>query len=253
MALPIFNNLDLNNAAILNFLIDPRASVPGSPVANQIYNDTTLGYLRIRNASNTAWIDVGYSPGAMHLVGEITDANTNPAFPGNPTDGDVYIINTNPGTVGGLNVEVGDQLIHTGGNWFVLQRNLEAATTIVAGFVRLATDQEVIDGIESSAAVSPSALQNWFSTELAPFIITVFNSGIQARRFAGFVTGDGVTTDFEFNHSFNTQTDYHVRVVDALTGETVYTDVVGYDLNNVRISFAVPPGNGVQYRVYIVR
>jgi len=71
-------------------------------------------------------------PGAQVLQGEISNANTNPAFPASPNVGDTWIITTNPGTVGGVEVEVGDQLIYSTSGWFVLQTNITEATQVEA-------------------------------------------------------------------------------------------------------------------------
>jgi len=71
-------------------------------------------------------------PGAQVLVGEISNANTNPGFPASPNIGDTWIITTNPGTVGGVEVEVGDQLIYSTSGWFVLQTNITEATQVEA-------------------------------------------------------------------------------------------------------------------------
>lgn len=106
----------------------------------------------------TAWVNatqVINSP--MQIKGEI-DASSNPAYPASPAVGDVWII-TVAGTVGGVTVEVGDQLVYSTSGWFILQSNLVDATTTIKGYIRIATQTEVNTGTDNTTAVTPLTLK----------------------------------------------------------------------------------------------
>ena len=119
--------------------------------------DTTDLNLYVWNG--TAWVNATQIiSNAMQIKGEISNANTNPAFPASPAVGDVWIVTTNAGTVGGVTVEIGDQLIYSTSGWFVIQANLGDATTTVKGYVRLATQVEVNTGTDNTTAVTPLTL-----------------------------------------------------------------------------------------------
>lgn len=121
-----------------------------------VYDTTDLN-LYVWNG--TAWVNATQViTNAMNIKGEISNANTNPAFPASPAVGDVWVITTNPGTVGGVAVEVGDQLVYSTSGWFVIQTNLSDATITIKGYVRLATQIEVNTGTDNTTAVTPLTL-----------------------------------------------------------------------------------------------
>lgn len=101
------------------------------------------------------------------------DCSTNPNYPAADA-GDSYLISV-AGKIGGVSgpsVEQGDLLVcqtdstasgdhaTVGSDWFVMQRNLEAASTTTAGFVRLATEAETQTGTADDIAVTPAGLDS---------------------------------------------------------------------------------------------
>jgi len=50
-----YSPIDMLKNAIKSLVIDPLASAPASPVAGQLYFDTALDRLQVRNAANNAW------------------------------------------------------------------------------------------------------------------------------------------------------------------------------------------------------
>lgn len=59
MAYEIFTELDLNQNSLINAALDNLATTPATPVAGQIYFDTTLGVARVWNGA--AWAAAGGS------------------------------------------------------------------------------------------------------------------------------------------------------------------------------------------------
>jgi Zn/Cd-binding protein ZinT len=58
-------------------------------------------------------------------------------------------------------VQAGDFVIYDGTKWDVIQKNVEAATESVAGYVQLATDTETNAGTVNTKAVSPRRLSDY--------------------------------------------------------------------------------------------
>jgi len=151
-----FGDLNMNKKAFRAAGFELLAVAPTGPAISQIYFDTatTPGTLRMWNG--TAWIDLSMIlAGATTVRGEIANANTNPVFPATPATGDYYFITTTAGTVGGLTVEIGDQLVRSATSWFVVQANVVQATQVVTGFIRLATQAEANASALSDVAMSP--------------------------------------------------------------------------------------------------
>lgn len=86
------------------------------------------------------------------------------------TTGDMYTVTvagTYNWTTGSATLEVGDVLIaeadgvlNNVASWTIVQNNLGAASTTVAGYVELATDAEVTTGTDNTRAITPLALAN---------------------------------------------------------------------------------------------
>jgi hypothetical protein len=151
----------------------------------------------------------------MQIKGEITNANTSPAFPASPTVGDVWIITTNAGTVGGVAVDIGDQLIYSTSGWFVLEHNLVDATTVIKGYVRLATQAEVNVGANSTAAVVPSTLFTNLNTDVP-------RPKIYRQAIATLTANTPLT--ITHNLALGNAQDYQIHVTDA-TGTIKVSDV----------------------------
>jgi len=58
---------DLNNALAAIVSQNSGATEPSTLYAYQLWADTTANVLKIRNAANTAWINIGTSLGSTHL------------------------------------------------------------------------------------------------------------------------------------------------------------------------------------------
>lgn len=159
MAAPrdFYQGLHLHKNALIEAKFDTLPAPPTGPVEGQFYFNT--GDKNFYGFNGTSFINLSQIiAGATTTRGEITNANTNPAFPTTFEVGDTYFITTTAGTVGGLAVEIGDQLIRSTTAWFVVQRNLQAATDAVAGFLRLATQAETNAGSLTTAAITPATL-----------------------------------------------------------------------------------------------
>lgn len=85
-------------------------------------------------------------------------AATNPTWP-TQTKGFTYKV-TVAGTTSGVALEIGDTIIYdtTGNTPFVVQSNVDSATTTIKGLIKIATQTDVNSGTGSDAAVVPATL-----------------------------------------------------------------------------------------------
>lgn len=230
--------IDLNGNEVMNFSAERLATAPVTTFPGRTYFDTTLDTLRIRNAADTSWIDIGsLPPGLFKLTGTIADANTNPAFPASPAEGDVHLIITTAGTVGGLTVEPGDMLVYVAAQWTVIEKNQIRATELVEGYTRLATQAETDAGTDDTTAITPLKLKTYLAN--LKFV----------KQYEAVITGDGVLTEFPVVHALGT-TSVQVEVSDA-TGKTVVTDVTRTDGTTVTIGLLPAPANGDTFEVVV--
>jgi hypothetical protein len=199
------------------------------------------------DAVNKTYVDNLVSSG-IRLLGVI-DASTNPNYPSGVL-GDSYHISVD-GKIGGVNGEVvknGDLIIaigttaggdeaSVGDDWIIVERNLDYATAVVAGYVRLATPAEAITGTNTTAVITPEGL--------AAALAAVNAAG----KFESDI-GDGVIASFVVNHALNTIAP-HVQVKDNSTLLFVTPDIELTDANNVTITFtpAIPASNS--YKVIV--
>lgn len=176
------------------------------------------------------------------------DAVITGSFPVSPSGnkkGD-YWYSTSAGsfsTLGGyINIEVGDVFVAKQDmasdidplQWIILQVNKDQATEDVLGLVRLATNNEALDGLDTQEAITPSSLKYVLDNR----------TGGHAQDI-----GDGINTNFTIYHSLNTK-DVIVSVYDNVTYEEVFTDVIISTTYYIDVNFAVAPNYG-QYRVVI--
>jgi hypothetical protein len=160
-----FVDIDLNKNQLVNTVLEKTTEAVANTgaVEGQVIFDTgskTLKYFdgQIWQSTETRL------EGALQYKGPIAfDA----AAPSNPQKGDLYVFNT-PGTATNFGtpapkVEVGDFAIYSGSGWDIIQGNTDIvqATTSVAGIVRLATDQETIDGTDATIAITPDGFNAW--------------------------------------------------------------------------------------------
>ena len=154
-----FVDLNLNKNALKSAALE-NVAVSGvtSPASGQIAFDTASSKMAFYNGAS--WEVVGqlavdtvnYKGGVGHDGSVAT-----------PDNGDMYIFTT-AGTAtnfGGGVVQAGDFAIYSGSAWDVIQKNIEAASTTVAGYVELATSEETITGTDTVRAVTPAGLKAW--------------------------------------------------------------------------------------------
>ena len=197
--IPFYGDVDFNKNQLLRARYENSSTAPTSPATGQVYYDTAL--VGFYGWNGTSWINLSQVvTNAVTLKGEISNANTAPAYPSTPTIGDQWIVTTNAGTVGGTSVEVGDELIYSTSGWFVIQRNLVAATTAIAGFVRLATQSEANAGSDASIAISPATLAGF----LANFLY--------ARKVVTLITSLVANTPTTVTHGLNTVSTNDIQV-----------------------------------------
>jgi len=149
-------------AAIINMRFPNSSTAPTSPFEGQTYFNSTSK--KFFGWNGTEWVDLSQiMASASTIKGDITNANTNPAFPGSPATGDIWFITSNAGTVGGVEVEIGDQLVRGTSNWFVLQANTFAASETRAGVIELATQAEANAGSDTTRALTPATLAGYLA------------------------------------------------------------------------------------------
>jgi hypothetical protein len=98
------------------------------------------------------------------------------------TKGDYWYVTT-AGTVSGVPFNIGDVIIATVDNasttdpneWIQLEVNRDQATTTILGLVKLATEAEVIAGVDTNKAVTPSSIPN--ATTAQRGFVTLATSG----------------------------------------------------------------------------
>lgn len=166
------------------------------------------------------------------------DASTNPNYPASNPGQSYYI--TVAGTVGGVAVNVGDQLIcknpagSVGGgtevaeDFFILESNRGQATETELGVAAIASQTEVNNGTVNNKIVVPSTLQ------------VKLNNAFNSRKYSSAI-GDGTNNSFLVTHSLNDPgVLIQIRESNA-PFELVNADVAIVDANTVQISFLNPP------------
>lgn len=114
----------------------------------------------------------------------------------------------------------------------VTSRTLQSATTAQKGVIELATNTEAVAGTDTTRAVTPAGVEAHYDS----------------KNFRASI-GNGVDATITVNHGLGTQ-DVIVQIYDNTTFETVYTDVVRTDADNVEITFASAPSTNA-YRVLV--
>lgn len=115
------------------------------------------------------------------------DSSANPTFP-SQTKGFTYKV-TVAGTTSGQLLEVGDTIIYdtTGTTPFVVQSNVDNATTTIRGLVMIATQTKVDTGTDTTSVVVPATLQ----VKLNNFLTSIIASQIEVN--AGSIDNKFIT------------------------------------------------------------
>lgn len=120
------------------------------------------------------------------------------------------------------------------GSWSLAVAN---ASTTTKGVVELATNTEATTGTSTTLATTPSGVAAAIANALANFTFSYTT-----------LVGDASRTDFRIEHGL--ERDVIVQILDARTGEYVFTDIVATDANTISITFAVAPEVD-QYKVLV--
>lgn len=212
------SNLDLQNASrIINH---PRAITPNDVVIKQDLDDAV--------ASLT---------GVSISIPTDLDASSNPNFPESDPGQSYYI--TVAGTVGGIPVNIGDQLICKAKNgspgggvavandFFVVESNRSQATTQELGVARIASQTQVNEGTNNTVIVTPQTLQ------------TKLNTAFNSRKYSTTI-GNGVASTYTITHGLGDPTPHIVCRETNSPYEEVIVDIAYIDANNISISTTNP-------------
>ena len=158
-----FVDVDLNKNQLKQARLENVAvSGVSSPGTGQVAFDTASNKLAFYNGAS--WEVVGQlSVDTVSYKGSIAyDASE----PSPKEQGDMYIFsnsgtNGSPWWNGSGAVQAGDFIIYSGSAWDVIQKNVEASSESVAGYVQLATDSETNAGTVNNKAVSPRRLSDY--------------------------------------------------------------------------------------------
>jgi hypothetical protein len=171
---------------------------------------------------------------------------------GDKTFSDNVVINGNL-TVSGSTTTVNTETILLADNIITLNSNATGSATENAGI-------EVERGDDANAELRWNEATDKWQIEVDPVNDTYQNiatedyvaTQIGNNSFAIKISGDGSTSSFPILHSLNTK-NVIVQLVDELTSETVYADVVRTSTSLVTVSFAVAPSFGQDYQVLMIK
>lgn len=226
-------------------------SLTAADIASVMINDSINNGTVSTWSSNKIYTEVqaaiaSAQTGALQYKGDYNPTTNSPAIttaPLNVKAGWTYVVSV-AGTFAGQDVEAGDMIIAkinaplaVASNWQIVNKNIPAivaATTVVAGIVRLATNAETATGASTVIAVTPAGLKSVLDTRLNAYV-------------ANF--GDGSTTNFTITHALNT-TDVMVFVQEISTKAFIECDIKAPSSTTVSVGVNVAPANNA-YRVLI--
>ena len=214
----IYSNQDyLNSSRVINH---PRAINPNDLVIKQDLDDALISL-----------------SGVSISIPTDLDASSNPDFPESKPGQSYYI--TAAGTVGGVDVNIGDQLICKAENgsqgggaavasdFFFLEANRSQATETELGVAKIASQSQVNDGNNNTDIVTPLKLQ------------TKLNSAFNSRKYSTAI-GDGTSNSYVITHSLNDNNPI-VTIRESFSPfMQVVADIAYLDPNNIQISFINP-------------
>lgn len=229
-----FVDVDLNKNQLKQARLENIAvSGVGGAVSGQVAFDTATNKLAFYNGSS--WEVVGQL--AVDTVNYKGGIAYNASEPSPKDQGDMYIFNSG-GTngsawwTGSQVVQAGDFVIYSGSAWDVIQKNVEAASETVAGYVELADDTETNAGTDATRAVSPRRLSDYrlnktlASTYIASTVNLVANTGYAITHGFNSTLVQVVVYD-------STSTQIEVEVV--VTSATVVTLTSTTNINGCKV------------------
>jgi hypothetical protein len=155
--------------------------------------------------------------------------------------GDYWYVSV-AGTTGGVAFNVGDVIVakvnnastSTASDWIQLEVNRDQATETVLGLAEIATQAETDAGTDDQRIVTPLKLKTLLDNRTGGYAANL---------------GDGTSHIYVITHNLGT-IDVNVMLKDNSTLAQVFADITITDINNVTVSFAVPPASNA-YRVII--
>lgn len=154
---------DLNNALAALVSLSSGASAPSPTFAYQFWADTTTGILKVRNAANTAWVEIGtlstqglglLSRAGGTLTGVLAAVLGTAALPGIAFSGDTDTGIYSPGA---------NQIAMTAGGVEALRATVDGVTVAGTGAVRVPT------GTLAQRPATPNAGQFRFNSSTQKF------------------------------------------------------------------------------------
>lgn len=206
-----FVDLDLQKQSLKQARLENIAvSGVSNAATGQVAFDTASGKMAFYNGSG--WEVVGQlAVDTVNYKGGIAASGT----VGSPDNGDMYIF-TDGGTAtnfGGSVVQSGDFAIYDGTKWDIIQKNIEAASTTVAGYVELADTEETNAGTDNTRAVTPAGLKAFQDQE---------NKTIVRKRT---YTGQDLSSPVVLTHGLGNN-NVMVSVYDESDGSEIIASVV---------------------------
>jgi len=179
-----------------------------APIANFSMNTNKITDLTDgtadQDAATVAQLNAAVSGALTHKGGYNASTNTPALDTGSPTLvlGDMYTV-TVAGTFFTEALEIGDVLIADVdsvdaaalADWTIVQKNLDAASDTVAGYVELATVTETNTGTDGTRAVTPDGLNDWTGGSGAITKLGTVATGVwSGTAIAATAGGTGLTT-----------------------------------------------------------
>jgi len=221
--------------SLRDWAIDPIAADPTTPVAGQMWFNTTDSALRYYDGVTTITLaDAADIVGGLVFKGGYDATADSPILDGDGgikitvETGDVYVV-TADGTFYTETVTTGDLLIARNAtnasiaDWVVVERNLNQASESEAGIAEIATQAETDAGTDDLRIVTPLKLATYInSLGLATSYLETGNVDLAA-------TGLQSTT---ITHNLN-QRPVHVTVMNEADNELIDVDVAFPTVNTV--------------------
>jgi hypothetical protein len=224
-----FNTLVLRDGAgvfTTNTVAGLQPPTAGGQATNKTYVDDAIA--TALTTANT-YTDTSTTSG-MQIKGSL-DCSANPNYP-TAVVGDAYFISVEGliGGASGVQVRLNDMIICTadnaggtqatvGASWAIQERNLDLATTTVAGYIRLATAGEVTAGTATDAIPTVADVTSMVVASTTGTFITKLTAG---------------STSYAVSHNLNASV--VCQMYNKTTGAFVSVDFVRTDSNTTTVN-----------------